>query len=335
MEERRVRICDIAEELGLSTATVSNVIHGKTKKVSDATVQRVTALLEERQYIPSMAGILLAQNDSKIIGVFVNDHEKYEGRTLSDFFIASSLNALSVQIEKSGRFMMVKQAKDAGQILRFASMWNMEGVVVIGFCAQDYQTLRDHMRVPFVVYDGICGQTDRIVNLTIDNYGGAEQVGRHLRALGHTRALCLSDNETGIDCDRIRGFFHGFAPGHAELLRIPMQKQARWAFYERHLAQLQSVTAAFAVSDHYAIDLMGFLRGQRIPVPEAVSVAGFDDTPVCEMVCPTLTTVRQDGAARARLAMEMLQALRENRPVGTELRLPVELVVRDSTRMRK
>ena len=48
MEERRVRICDLAEELGLSTATVSNVIHGKTKKVSDATVQRVTALLEER-----------------------------------------------------------------------------------------------------------------------------------------------------------------------------------------------------------------------------------------------------------------------------------------------
>lgn len=59
--EQRVRICDIAEELGLSTATVSNVIHGKTNKVSDETVQRVTALLEQRQYIPSMAGILLAK----------------------------------------------------------------------------------------------------------------------------------------------------------------------------------------------------------------------------------------------------------------------------------
>ena len=70
--EQRVRICDIAEELGLSTATVSNVIHGKTNKVSDATVQRVMALLEQRQYIPSMAGILLAQNRSGIIGVFIH-----------------------------------------------------------------------------------------------------------------------------------------------------------------------------------------------------------------------------------------------------------------------
>ena len=92
----RVRICDIAEELGLSTATVSNVIHGKTNKVSDETVQRVTALLEKRQYIPSMAGILLARNSSGIIGVFVNDHPKYEGHTLRDGFLASALDALFV-----------------------------------------------------------------------------------------------------------------------------------------------------------------------------------------------------------------------------------------------
>ena len=44
MEQGRVRIADIAEELGLSTTTVSNVIHGKTKKVSDETVERVQAL---------------------------------------------------------------------------------------------------------------------------------------------------------------------------------------------------------------------------------------------------------------------------------------------------
>ena len=92
----RVRICDIAEELGLSTATVSNVIHGKTNKVSDETVQRVTALLEKRRYIPSMAGILLARNSSGIIGVFVNDHPKYEGHTLRDGFLASVLLPLFV-----------------------------------------------------------------------------------------------------------------------------------------------------------------------------------------------------------------------------------------------
>ena len=169
VEEQRVRIRDIAQELGLSTATVSNVIHGKTKKISDETVKRVMALLEERQYIPSMAGILLAQNSSKIIGVFVNDHEKYEGHTLDDFFIASSLNYLSTEIEAHGQFMMVKKAKSPEDIIKFASMWNMDGIAVIGFCDQDYMYLRNHMRIPFVVYDGYCEKPERILNITIDN----------------------------------------------------------------------------------------------------------------------------------------------------------------------
>ena len=58
--ENKVRIKDIAEELGLSTATVSNVLHGKTQKISDRTVKAVEQKLEERGYIPDMAATLLA-----------------------------------------------------------------------------------------------------------------------------------------------------------------------------------------------------------------------------------------------------------------------------------
>lgn len=332
MEEQRVRISDIAEELGLSTATVSNVIHGKTKKISDETVRRVMALLEERRYIPHMASVLLAQNSSKIIGVFVNDHEKYGGHTLEDSFISSSLNDLSVEIENSGQFMMVKKAKRAGDILRFASMWNMDGIVVIGFCEQDYTRLRNHMRIPFVVYDGFCRDPERILNITIDNCGGGCQVGRYFREAGHRRALCISDNETGVDRERMDGFYQGFSPGTAELLLIPMEKEARWSFYRRKLASIRAASAAFAVSDYYAIDLMCFLHEQGLSVPEDLSVAGFDDIPMCRMVRPALTTVRQDGALRAKLAVEKLRELRETRDAAGEIRLPVSLVVRGSTK---
>ena len=333
--EQRVRICDIAEELGLSTATVSNVIHGKTNKVSDETVQRVTALLEQRQYIPSMAGILLAQNRSRIIGVFINDHEKYGGHTLEDFFISSSLNCLSAEIEASGQFMMVKKAKCAREIIQFASMWNMDGIVVIGFCNQDYTYLRNHMRIPFAVYDGICDHPERILNLTIDNFSGGFQVGCHFRELGHERALCISDNTICMDMERYQGFCEGFVPGKAELLVIPMQKEQRRAFYREHLERFRQVSAVFAVSDYYAIDLMHFLSEEGFSVPEDISIAGFDDTPMCEMVHPALTTVKQDGALRAEIAIEKLQELREGTLIGTEIRLPVLLVIRDSICKRK
>lgn len=48
-----IRICDIAEELGVSTSTIFNIIHGKTHKVSAETVQRVQKLSEKRRSSPA------------------------------------------------------------------------------------------------------------------------------------------------------------------------------------------------------------------------------------------------------------------------------------------
>lgn len=330
MEQRRVRISDIAEELGLSTATVSNVLHGKTGKVSDETVQRVQALLEERQYIPSMAGILLAQNSSRIIGVVVNDHEKYENHTLEDFFVASSINHLSTQIEKNGQFMMVKKTTDPEEIIRFASMWNLEGLVLIGFCDGDYMYLRNHMRIPFVIYDGYCEKSDRIYNITIDNYDGGFQVGTYFRENGHQSALCIADNDVCMDKERFDGFRAGFGE-NAELMVVPMSKTERWEFYGRNLERLRRVSAVFAVSDHYAIDLIRFLNEHHISVPGDVSVAGFDDTPMCQMVSPTLTSVRQDVELRAKIALQKLRELKEKRSADANVTLPVTLIQRGST----
>ena len=77
---------------------------------------------------------------------------------------------------------------------------------------------------------------------------------------------------------------------------------------------------------------MHFLKESGFSVPDDISVAGFDDIPMCEMIVPTLTTVRQDGARRAKLAIEMLHELKDNRNRETAITLPVMLVERASTR---
>lgn len=331
MGNERVRISDIADELGLSTATVSNVIHGKTKKVSDETVRRVQQLLEERQYIPNMAGILLAQNNSRIIGVIVNNHPKYEGHVLEDVFVASSLNYLSLEIEQSNQFMMVKVTNNLEDIVRFASMWNLDGMILIGFCEQDYKSLRERMHIPFVVYEGYFKEVGRICNLMIDNRDGGFQVGAYFRRLGHRKVLCIADNHICMDWERYEGFQAGFGSEGADFMEIPLTQQERMVFYQKNLERLKGYTAIFAVSDFYAIELMQFLMEQNIRVPEDISIAGFDDAPICKQVHPTLTTVRQDGKERARLAIEKLKRLKDNMDEGTEVKLSVSLIERKST----
>ena len=102
-------------------------------------------------------------------------------------------------------------------------------------------------------------------------------------------------------------------------------------FYREYLETIREYPGIFAVSDFYAVELMRFLMGHGIRVPEDISVVGFDDTRMCEMVSPTLTSVRQDVFMRARIAVRKLQELNEKKDTETEVRLPVRLIEREST----
>ena len=81
----------------------------------------------------------MGKNHQGIIGIVINDHEKYEGHVLEDGFISSAINALEKEINQAGYFMMIKTMTKWDEIFRFASMGNMEGLVIIGFCDQDYK----------------------------------------------------------------------------------------------------------------------------------------------------------------------------------------------------
>ena len=93
MTQHRVRIVDVADALGLSTATVSKMIHGKTEKISDKTVKRVQQELEKSGYIPNMAGILLARNNSRIIGFDDNMASRESNPSLTTIHQEASLRA--------------------------------------------------------------------------------------------------------------------------------------------------------------------------------------------------------------------------------------------------
>ena len=329
--EPKVRLSDIASDLGLSTAAVSYVLHGKTGMVSERTAARVRRALEERGYLPRAAEVLLAENPAKIVGVVIHAHEKYEAHILEDAFIASALNSLGAETERRGLQMMVRTVESLDEIVSFATMWNLEGLVLIGFCGADYGRLRERVRVPFAVYDA-CGVTaQRVCAVNIDDRHGGFQVGEYFRLCGHQRALCISDNDVDMDHERWKGFREGFGCG-AELMMIPKKRVERTDFYRERLPELRSFTAIFAVSDYYAVDLIHFLQSSGVDIPGEISVAGFDDTPLCALVYPALTTVRQDTAARAKCALDAIAKMRAGETVELSVTLPTELIVRGSTR---
>ena len=300
-DEKKIRIIDIADELGVSTATVSNVIHGKTKKISDATVRRVQEKLVERGYISNMAATLLSQNNSRIIGVVVNNHPKYEGHVLEDPYISSP----------------------------FASMWNMDGMVIMGFCEDEYQKLRDRIRIPFVVFDGFFQNDRNICNLMLDDYDGGRQVGAFFRENGREKILFIADNRLKPDFDRYEGLCSGYGR-KVDFLEVPMSKKERQAHYRDILPVFRDYDSVFAASDYYAVEIMYFLMHAGVRVPEDIWVVGFDDMELCRNVMPQLSSVRQDVFLRAEKAVEYLDRMKTDKSYSVTDRIPVQFVPRMS-----
>lgn len=337
MQTYRITIKDIAEELGVSTATVSNVIHGKTKKISDTTVAKVQEKLEESGYIPNMAAVLLAQNTSKIVCVILSDDISYEGKMIEDPFVSGMLNYLSKELTKNGFFMMLKEEPDTNQIARYASMWNMAGLILIGYCAVDYEKLREKMHIPFVVVDAYRDDMKKYSDVGIDNIHGGYLAGKYLLEMGHKKIMYMANVDADCDHDRYLGLTGAYIEKGLEFnpedfkLLDPI-KEKRQQRFEEIFAQIHHYTAAFLASDVLAIEFMNFLQDKGMNIPEDFSVVGFDDIPLAACVRPGLTTVSQNLKERSKKAVQLLMELIDGTTTGRQEMLQLELIERDSVK---
>ncbi len=119
--------------------------------------------------------------------------------------------------------------------------------------------------------------------------------------------ICDIAEELGLSTATVSNVIHG------KTGKVSAVTAERRAFYRQHLETFRRAAAVFAVSDAYAVELIGFLAEQGIRVPEDISVAGFNDTPICEMLRPALTTVRR-ARRTARRARRGEAARAQRRP---------------------
>ena len=335
MNENRITIKDIAEELGVSTATVSNVIHGKTKKISQQTVAKVQEKIEKSGYLPNMAAVLLAQNTSKIVCIVLSNDKKYENKMIEDPFVSGMLNYLSKELAKNDYFVMLKEESDIHEIVRYASMWNMAGLVLIGFCAMDYEKLRNNMHIPFVVVDSYQKDVHKYSDVGVDNIHGGFLAGEYLIKKGHKKIMFLSDNDEDCDHDRYVGLTNAMKAANLsfdkkDFKMLSPYNEDRLKIYEKMYREINEYTAAFVASDMYAIEFMNFLLGKGVSIPKDFSIMGFDDIPLASMVNPALTTVSQDLEYRSKVAVELLEELINGESEGRMVLLPVDVVERKS-----
>jgi LacI family transcriptional regulator len=173
--------------------------------------------------------------------------------------------------------------------------------------------------------------------LTVDNYGGAYAMVRHLAGRGHQRIVFIGGPEPNFEAqERLRGYREALAewlPG-SEPLVLPgdFTEESGWRVGNRIIAMEPRPDAIFAANDAMAIGCLCCLGEAGVQVPRDVALVGFDDIPLARFVNPPLTTVRVRIAELGELALERLALSIENRNLASAKpqTLRSELVVRNS-----
>lgn len=93
-------IKEIARCAGVSTTTVSNVIHGKTKKVSPATIQKIEQLIKEMGYVQKMGLRVLNKEQSQLIVVVINTHKNFRDSVLGDPFYGKIIGFIEEYVRR-------------------------------------------------------------------------------------------------------------------------------------------------------------------------------------------------------------------------------------------
>lgn len=178
----------------------------------------------------------------------------------------------------------------------------------------------------------------RLHSLRVDNRTGAYLAVKHLISLGHHRIAHIAGPSDQFDA---RERFKGYRDAIEEAgLRVDSDLVVQGGFLEGGglaavltlLKNATAFTAVFAGNDQSALGARIALLRYGIRVPDDISLVGFDDLGLARTVEPELTTVRQPvhqlGCAAARAAC----ALAGGEVLAASAALPVELIVRGSTR---
>lgn len=333
-----LRIQDIADRAGVSRTTVSNVLHGNTKKVSKETLQKISDILNEEGYVPNEMPQVFAEKSSKIIGVVMGFSVAHGVHALQDSFIGEFLARVEQEAEKNGYYVMLINGDDVRKITDIASRWNIDGLIILGFTEKKYNALHKKLNKHMVLVDAYPEESYGFVNVGINDYSGGEQIGTYLLESGFPRALFLAETTVDSDYYRWLGFRHGMESkggfcSKSRYIVIPGEPRLRERFYEKMLPSFLRAGALAFSADFTAIEAINFFQDRGITVPDQISITGFDDCIYADMFRPRLTTVHQDIGEKAALSMSLLMKMINNVPIEKfDNKNPVSLVRRDSVK---
>ncbi|MBR9814610.1 LacI family transcriptional regulator [bacterium] len=335
----RATVDDVAQAAGVSIKTVSRVVN-REPNVRAATRERVEAAITSLNYRPNASARNLASARSHIIALIYDDPSAYEAPS-SGYVLSLQEGALRA-CRAANRELLIhpcdyRSRKVSEELQTLFAQTRPDGIVLAAPLSNMPKIVNavKASGIPCVSLSPGRAKVPANAVVTNDQDICAEMTA-YLASLGHQRiAFVQGDAKHKAVSNRFLGYLDGLsASGLARNDHYVVQGDSSIASGERGAEQLLSLpqppTAIFAANDDMAAGVTRAALRRGVRIPDDLSVAGFDDSPLAQLVFPALTSIRQPSAAMAQRATQLLINPDDIDNGGSNV-VPASIVLREST----
>lgn len=323
---------DVARAAGVSTATVSRVLN-TPDKVTATTKKRVDDAVKELHYSPNFTARAIAANRTNTFGAIIP--------TMENAIFARGIEAFQNTLAENGATMLLASSGYDGsreeELIRTLVARGADGILLIGTdrSPEIYQFL-EAQSVPFI----LCWTMEAPLPQSFvgfDNFRAANSIATQALALGHRNIIYVTAEMTGNDRARARykgvqaaREAAGLQPEDMAIVEIPSSIKGADSAIRECLTQKPDTTLVICGNDVLAVGAIQAANALKLSVPDHLSITGFDDIELSQIMQPELTTVHVPHREMGKRAAEALLAMAENSEVTIRTELATYTVNRHS-----
>ena len=334
MAKHRTSLKDLAQELGVSIATVSRALHS-SPEIGLEMQKRVKELAKRLNYRPNPFAQSLRKEAPKVIGVVVPN--------LVTHYYAAVLDGIEDEARRAGYSVISANThedfKDEQQAIdNFISLHVVGIIACLAQSTTDYthfETLND-MGIPLVFFGRTC-MTDRFSSVTANGDEAAQQATQHLIDTGSRRIAFIGGPN---HLDMVRRRKHGYLEALRES-RIPIERELVVCDSIDYDVALQNTIkllqrpdrpdAIIAFNDILLFAAFNAIKQQHLRIPEDVALIGFTDDVHAQYTTPRLSAIEDQSFKIGQVACQlMLKNISGDTRVRKEI-VPQKLVIRDTS----
>lgn len=338
MLKKALTVYDIAKEAKVSPATVSRVLTGKAK-VSSEKRERINAIIDKYNFKPNAIARSLINRESQMIGFILPD-------ITNPFFASVFLEAEKYAFSLGYTILLcnsINMFELESFYLRTFVEKKVDGIILMGGRVNKTKTIKEQAnevqaiteQIPIVMVNGRMTGVD-CYKVNADEKHGMNQLVDYLYRLGHRKIGFIGGSKDITSSDiKMRVLFskikeYGIQCKNDWIINGAFTIESGIETMNKLLDCRELPTAVMAVNDIVAVGALKAAKLRRFKVPDDISITGFDDNYITDIVSPSITTVSQNTVELGRAAVDIIVNTANGRKVKKEYSIKTNMVVKDS-----